>query len=60
MILSASTTFRAHNSDARTPSRAPQPPPEPGRHTREVLAKAGFDEEEIKELLASGAAFTAD
>jgi crotonobetainyl-CoA:carnitine CoA-transferase CaiB-like acyl-CoA transferase len=38
---------------------APGPAPRAGQHTREVLAEAGFGEDEIAALLASGAALQA-
>ncbi len=41
---------------SRTPGRVERPAPAFGEHTREVLADAGFGEEEIEELIESGAA----
>jgi crotonobetainyl-CoA:carnitine CoA-transferase CaiB-like acyl-CoA transferase len=32
----------------------------PGAHTREVLGNAGFSEDEVRDLLGSGAVFAAD
>jgi alpha-methylacyl-CoA racemase len=33
---------------------APRPAPQPGEHTRELLAEAGYAEPEISTLLANG------
>ena len=41
---------------AKTPARLYRGAPRVGEHTREVLAAAGFDEDRITRLLASGAA----
>jgi crotonobetainyl-CoA:carnitine CoA-transferase CaiB-like acyl-CoA transferase len=41
---------------SRTPGAVHRPAPAFGEHTREVLADAGFAEEEISELIDSGAA----
>ncbi len=38
-----------------TPAAVPGPPPEPGQHTDQVLAEAGFTETEIDKLRAAGA-----
>jgi len=40
---------------SRTPARAPAPGPALGEHTSEVLAAAGYSEEEIAALEESGA-----
>jgi alpha-methylacyl-CoA racemase len=40
----------------RTPAGHPRPAPEPGQHTRELLAEHGHSPQEIEALLASGAA----
>lgn len=40
----------------RTPAARPRPAPEPGQHTRQVLAEQGCAPGEIAALLASGAA----
>jgi alpha-methylacyl-CoA racemase len=39
----------------RTPAAVDSPPPHAGQHTDEVLAEAGFDEDRIAKLRASGA-----
>jgi alpha-methylacyl-CoA racemase len=41
---------------SRTTTRLPDPAPEEGQHTREVLAECGLTEDEISDLLATGAA----
>jgi alpha-methylacyl-CoA racemase len=41
---------------ARTPLALPEPAPEPGRHTREILAGAGLTTGEIDALFNTGAA----
>lgn len=41
-----------------TPVRVASGPPDVGQHTREVLAQAGFSDDEIGRLVASGAAAT--
>ena len=41
---------------SRTPGAVHRPAPAFGEHTREVLAEAGFGEDEIASLLESGAA----
>jgi alpha-methylacyl-CoA racemase len=41
---------------SRTAARLPAPAPEPGRHTREILAEYGLTGPEIDALLADGAA----
>ncbi|MFU8852467.1 CaiB/BaiF CoA transferase family protein [Micromonospora sp. SL1-18] len=38
-----------------TPTSVRRPPPQPGEHTDELLAEAGFDAERIAELRAAGA-----
>ena len=43
-----------------TPAGVHGPPPQPGQHTREVLAEAGFPAHEIDALLASGAIASAE
>ena len=39
---------------SRTPTVASRPSPALGQHTREILAEAGFDNEEVQHLIASG------
>lgn len=41
---------------SRTPAARPQPAPQPGQHTRQVLAEQGVDVGEIEALITSGAA----
>jgi hypothetical protein len=41
---------------SRTPGDPTRPAPAFGEHTREVLAEAGYSEEEIAAMLESGAA----
>jgi crotonobetainyl-CoA:carnitine CoA-transferase CaiB-like acyl-CoA transferase len=48
------TGFPYHLSGAEIDVRLP--PPLLGQHTEEVLCEVGYSEEEITELLASGAA----
>ena len=41
---------------SETPAGVHGPPPNPGEHTREVLAELGLGDQEVEELLACGAA----
>ena len=40
---------------SRTPGKIERPPAHPGQHSKEVLTHFGFNEEEITELLSTGA-----
>ena len=40
---------------SRTPGKIERPPAHPGQHSKEVLMQFGFNEEEITELLSTGA-----